>query len=449
MSRRRTSQALRQRGQAMLLTVLLLAVGGAAAIYTLATPAALSVDADRRTAAALALARDALIGYAARDANRPGSLPCPDTDDDGSTEIFAGMECASYTGRLPWRTLGLPDLRDGYGERLWYSVSREFARNPACGAACPLNSDTAGELTVQGLAPVANAIAVVLAPGVAVSPQERSALASGPCPTTGATVVNSLCAANYLEDENANGVPPADGLFVTAGSSAVFNDQLLAITSDALFHVVNTRVAKEVRKALTDYRNAYGHYPRANRYDDATFNCEDGIDSGRLPLNVETCSHLPPLYTAPVAFNSWGGLLPAWYGANRWNTVTHYAVSRTCAAITDDALLAPIVNPLLVSFCDIFGYDLGLLAIVFPGAPSSPALTVTAGSTARFAGVVLLVTGRALPAYAQVHPCASANQCLEAPNTGASPFTKPAWFPQSNDRLATVCAAITPCDAVP
>jgi hypothetical protein len=23
-------------------------------------------------------------------------------------------------GRLPWKTLRLPDLRDGHGERLWY-----------------------------------------------------------------------------------------------------------------------------------------------------------------------------------------------------------------------------------------------------------------------------------------------------------------------------------------
>jgi hypothetical protein len=30
---------------------------------------------------------------------------------------------AERLGRLPWKTLGLPDLRDGDGERLWYAVS--------------------------------------------------------------------------------------------------------------------------------------------------------------------------------------------------------------------------------------------------------------------------------------------------------------------------------------
>ena len=32
----------------------------------------------------------------------------------------------SASGRLPWKTLGLPDLRDGHGERLWYAVSTQL-----------------------------------------------------------------------------------------------------------------------------------------------------------------------------------------------------------------------------------------------------------------------------------------------------------------------------------
>ena len=63
-----------------------------------------------------------------------------------------------YIGRLPWRTLGLPDLRDSSGERLWYAVSRQFARNPTCMPNCPLTSDTLGQLTVTGIAPATNVV---------------------------------------------------------------------------------------------------------------------------------------------------------------------------------------------------------------------------------------------------------------------------------------------------
>ena len=48
-------------------------------------------------------------------------------------------------GRLPWKTFGLPDLRDGSGERLWYALSPNFRDNPSVS---PLNSDTRGSITV-------------------------------------------------------------------------------------------------------------------------------------------------------------------------------------------------------------------------------------------------------------------------------------------------------------
>src|SRR5688572_16802996 len=156
----------RQRGQAMLLTVLLLAVGVAGLVYTLATPARFSLAADATTSAALAQAKVALIGRAALDQTIPGSLPCPDTDNDGSAELFAGNDCPSYVGRLPWRTLGLPDLRDGNGERLWYALSPNFRDHSTGGA---LNSSTAGTLSVAGTQPAAGLAAIVFAPGSVVA----------------------------------------------------------------------------------------------------------------------------------------------------------------------------------------------------------------------------------------------------------------------------------------
>src|SRR5689334_19147629 len=117
---RRAPRGARQGGQAMLLTVLLLGVGVSAVVYTFASPAKRSIEAERITAAALADAKTALIGYAVGirvDAGvagtpRIGDLPCPDITNTG----VAGGSCSNgggtTIGRLPWKTLGLPDLRD-------------------------------------------------------------------------------------------------------------------------------------------------------------------------------------------------------------------------------------------------------------------------------------------------------------------------------------------------
>ena len=44
-----------------------------------------------------------------------------------SAAVLATTQLGS--GRLPWKTLAIPDLRDGAGERLWYAVSVRFKRN--------------------------------------------------------------------------------------------------------------------------------------------------------------------------------------------------------------------------------------------------------------------------------------------------------------------------------
>ena len=154
-----------------------------------------------------------------------------------SAMVTSGNECPGYVaasnvylGRLPWRTLGLPDLRDSSGERLWYAVSRDFAKNPSCLPNCPLNSDTLGQLTVTGIAPVSNAVAIIFAPGPVLGAQVRSAAGQN-------------TASNYLEGENANGNNPT---FTTQASSTTFNDRLLAITNADLMPVVEQRVAREM-----------------------------------------------------------------------------------------------------------------------------------------------------------------------------------------------------------
>ena len=152
----------RERGAILLLaTLALVAVIG----FVLALSwASVNPDGARRraTESALAEAREALIAYATAraidPAVGPGYLPCPDLDNDG----WAGATCGSLSGelgqderlgRLPWKTLGIADLRDGDGERLWYAVSTKYKGllNCAASAACIDMSPEAalGTITVR------------------------------------------------------------------------------------------------------------------------------------------------------------------------------------------------------------------------------------------------------------------------------------------------------------
>ena len=138
-------------------------------------------------------------------ASGPGYLPCPDLDDDGWAEATCGSHRgppgqAQRLGRLPWKTLGLPDLRDGYGERLWYAVSSKHKGLLNCGpnAACvdmgpdaalgtltvrdaTGTSCTTGASTIAQRASAGGAAAVVIAPG---PPLERREDRAGTCART-------------------------------------------------------------------------------------------------------------------------------------------------------------------------------------------------------------------------------------------------------------------------
>lgn len=378
----------KQNGQALLALLVILGIGFAAVIYGLVSPASLTLETDKITNAALAQAKEALIGYAARDSNRPGSLPCPDTDNNGSAQLFSGSYCPSEVGRLPRRTLGLPDLRDGSGERLWYAVSRDFSRNPA--GAPALNTSTAGQLTISGTAPATNVIAIVFAPGLVVGSQVRDA-------------ANVNTVANYLEGGNeASGATT----FTTGAVSATFNDKLLAITSDALFSVVEMRVAREARAALKAFYSANGFFPFANAYSDTSYRCTNNQYSDRIPqFFTDNCKVDP-------ADPDWKGVAwPGWFFSNNWHQIVFYAVASKCAK------------------------------------PSSPACSHAAGGMLTVNNVpppnnniqaLVIMPGRAFAG--QTRPCAAITDCLEdSENTnGDAVFVKSAITSTVNDRLVVV-----------
>jgi hypothetical protein len=297
------ANASRQRGQALLLILVALLIGFGAVFYTLVSPAKLTLEQDRTTNAAMAQAKVALIGYAVKDANRPGELPCPDVNNDGQLTLGidftggAGSPCMSLLGRLPWKTLGLPDLRDGSGERLWYALSDNFH----AGATPPLNSDTKGTLTVTGTSPASNVIAVIFSPSSVVGTQVRD-------------TANENTIANYLEGGNETGI--ATSTFVTGAVTSTFNDRLLVITGADLMTPVEKRVVREILALLSLYRTAAGYYPWAD-------NNFDGISDSSVRRGG------PPLASAsPTNWGSSGTpVVPPWMTANKWWKVIYYAVA--------------------------------------------------------------------------------------------------------------------------
>src|SRR5258706_7613436 len=173
----------RQRGVALIIVVLLLLIGIGAALFAFIRPASQAIERDKVTAAALAQAKAALIGYAASDPNQPGVLPCPDNDNDGSADSPCGATGVTAVGRFPWKTVGLADLRDGSGECLWYAVSANF-KNSGPSAPAIVNSESVGTLTINdiGGTPLysgSNAVlAIVFAPGTTLSCPEWGPMAA-------------------------------------------------------------------------------------------------------------------------------------------------------------------------------------------------------------------------------------------------------------------------------
>ncbi len=245
----------------------------------------------------LAQARDALIGYAVSvslsGSARPGDLPCPDTDNDGIQETSCGNASGSTgqtsrIGRLPWKTLGLPDLRDSSGERLWYAVSNNFKYNTrttctSSGQTSCLNSDSTGTITLHNSdGSVTNdgnstsgVVAVIIAPGSVLT---RQGSGSAQDRSSG----GSNTATNYLDIATVNGVTEDNANFIDKSSTngfiqgpikdsngfVILNDQILAITQDSIMQAIQKRVAAEVKMCLTEYASKpqnNGRYPWASR----------------------------------------------------------------------------------------------------------------------------------------------------------------------------------------
>ncbi len=242
---------MRQRGMVLMVLLCCLVLGSMSALLATLGHAAQASQRQQHSAAILAEVKRVLLGRAAADASLPGSLPCPDANGDGSADLLSGNDCPFYIGRVPYKTLGIPEPLDGDNEPLWYALSRNFRDDNSN----TINSDSIGDLTLSGW-PSDNALAAVLfAAGHAQSGQSRSASNSAACVTTGSTLAETLCAANYLDAGNAalNTKSSRNLSFQSLIHDTDYNDQVLPISSQELLALTAQRIAREVKACLDSY----------------------------------------------------------------------------------------------------------------------------------------------------------------------------------------------------
>src|SRR5450830_1417910 len=346
-----------QKGGALIIMALILLLTGTAVMFSVLDASGVKIERDKKTAASLSEAKVALIAWSVNSAT-PGQLPCPENTLSIGTisEGTANTTCTlPAIGRLPWKSLGIGDLRDGSNEELWYAISAGFRTSP-------INSDTPAQLTVDGVA--GDAVAIIFSPGAVIGGQNRP-------PPTSVAPPNVV---QYLEGSNNDG----DNTFVTIGAAGSFNDRLLSITHDELFAVVEKRVVAEVSNALLDYFCGVGNanyatkvciasggnrfFPRPSAFSDTTcFGAGTLATSDCLPNAISNHGRLTanpiPAWTATSILRRIS--TSNWFQENGWRELIHYSVAPACTNGTlncngtgfltlNQALITPIDNKNIV-----------------------------------------------------------------------------------------------------
>lgn len=241
----------RQRGAALLLLMLGVIVATATVLVVTVNVDALKARRQANSLDALSEARDALLDYALVSPQLvPGGahgLPCPDIDSSGgflegeAHSTACGPAGETVIGRLPWRTLGIPALKDGSSECLWYVVSGSWKHAGAATGAM-INADTNGQLQLAsvdtgtllaGAAPQDRAVAAIIAAMPPVDRQRR------PATSAGMQCSDPRRLADYLEDDTASGSSNStllgspdviDVLGVAAEVNDLHNDRVVLIS---------------------------------------------------------------------------------------------------------------------------------------------------------------------------------------------------------------------------
>ena len=267
----RTSSRKGQHGSAILIILTIIGIGAAFLLVSALNKASNQTARDKMTTAALVQAKEALIGFAAtyRDTHANevfGFLPCPDMNNDGLAEPSCGTANVSVIGRLPWRTLGLPAVRDSGGECLWYAISGRGKDNPPT---TDFNWDATGQFIVQdaggttlaGATPHERPLAVIFAPRTAIGGQTRTSAGASECG-------GSITAADYLEGAAISAIVGDSTITLSTAASVANgtnNDQGIWITSRDIFDRIKKRsdFKNDIDTLMGDLANCLNNLPPA------------------------------------------------------------------------------------------------------------------------------------------------------------------------------------------
>ena len=318
------------------------------------TTSEVAIDRDTRTRQSMQEAKAALIAYAASQAwravdkdDQPGALPCPSSDDNGTASTTcssAGPSSGASTrlGRFPWKTVGTSDLRDASGQVLWYALSNTFRK---VSGTTVINSDTQGTLTLYDdqnsiASPTqSSVIAVIIAPGPAVSGQNR---------TNNAVTDYLECRNAQVADTFSTSAPPAS----TTGScpygpdtlvSQVFNDQVVVITKADLMAVVEPAVAarleSDIKPALQTYYSQWRGFPYPANFTGGPGN--PGTTKNNSTSPPAATNRAQSTYSGDNTLSAGRGLLPIsnsvtfpWVAATGAVAATGGTVSSTVSSIS-------------------------------------------------------------------------------------------------------------------
>lgn len=241
----------RQRGAALLLFMLVIIVATATILVSGASRDRLAVLQQTDTRAKLEVARTALLDYAALRVDTgdgvAAALPCPDIDDTGgfadgeAHDTACGAAGVTVIGRLPWKTLGVPALKDAGSACLWYAVSGSW-KDAGPATAAMINSDSNGSLqlfsvesgnVLAGAQPDERPVAMVFAAMPPLQGQVRPAVAQGRQCAPGASPDD------YLDDDTLNGISNStlfgaadvvEMFSVTASRDTAHNDRIAIVS---------------------------------------------------------------------------------------------------------------------------------------------------------------------------------------------------------------------------
>lgn len=377
----------KQRGLALLVLVFILALVTIGFAVRSLDSSTIENERNKKTAAALAEAKAALVGWSVAHPQYPGIFPFPDRNADGNYD--GNSDCMNGTpsfglliGKLPYVTQTMPcigtgasqyglsaDLIDGHDERLWYAVSRNLIRTSTAVGSLIVNpsiADAPGEawLVVRdknGAIISDRVAAVIISPGTPIGGQDRSGGLAGASAYLDSVTISgtTYSNANYSIANEVFFIGD-DMQYVSSTNPTYqqpyqYNDKLIYITIDELMLALEKRAVREAANNLKAYYVASSITP-ANRFypyaaaliDDVNNLCVEGLNAGGLPLDnaASGCTHP----------NAGLSALPSWFTESGWEDYMYYVISNDCNFATPGCILGDItvgiqtnVDALLIS----------------------------------------------------------------------------------------------------